>query len=210
MIAAAIGIGRGPTGNDQETRTPIIVILLFHIISVRKQFFLCGEYVFNRFHTITHTAHIHKHTHVHSHSHEKKNTRILYMKKLKKKTYNAYYINIRKNKKTRNQCVAIKPGKKERRRFPFKAKPCIAESFLSHNNARRNMYVRKRMNMMFLYSIIISIVLRALKKQKKTVKSYRQQQLYLCACWFHEQLQQQQQQKAVFLYFLGLHHNLFF
>lgn len=38
------------------------------------------------------------------------------------------------------------------------------------------------MNMMFLYSIIISIVLRALKKQKKTVKSYRQQQLYLCAC----------------------------
>lgn len=90
------------------------------------------------------------------------------MKKLKKKTYNAYYINIRKtNKKTRNQCVAIKTGKKERRRFPWKAKPCIEESFPSHNNARRNMYVRKRMNMMFLYSIIISIVLRALKKQKK-------------------------------------------
>lgn len=153
-------------------------------------------------------SHIHKHTHAHSHSHEK--THAYYIWRSWKKTYNAYYINIRKSKKTRNQCVAIKPGKKERRRFPWKAKPCIAESFLSHNNARRNMYVRKRMNMMFLYSIIISIVLRALKKQnKKTVKSYRQQQLYLCACWFHEQLQQQQQ-KAVFLYFLGLHHNLFF
>lgn len=174
-------MGRGPTGNDQETRTPIIVILLFHIISVRKQFFLCGEYVFNRFHTITHTAHIHKHTHTRIHTHEKKHTHTIY-EEVEKKTYNAYYINIRKNKKTRNQCVAIKPGKKERRRFPWKAKPCIAESFLSHNNARRNMYVRKRMNMMFLYSIIISIVLPRAEETKKTVKSYRQQQLYLCAC----------------------------
>lgn len=33
------------------------------------------------------------------------------------------------------------------------------------------MYVRTRMNMMFLYSIIISIVLRALKKQKKKQNS---------------------------------------
>lgn len=174
-------MGRGPTGNDQETRTPII-ILLFHIISVRKQeltsssvppvrclFFLCGEYVFNRFHTITHTAHIHKHTHAHSLS-RKKHTHTIYEEEVEKKTYNAYYINIRKNKKTRNQCVAIKPGKKERRRFPWKAKPCIAESFLSHNNARRNMYVRKRMNMMFLYSIIISIVLPRAEETKKNSK----------------------------------------
>lgn len=99
-------MGRGPTGNDQETRTPIIVILLFHIISVRKQFFLCGEYVFNRFHTITHTAHIHKHTHAHSHSHEK-HTRILYMKK-KLKNHTMHIILIYE-KQTRKQETSASP-----------------------------------------------------------------------------------------------------
>lgn len=119
-------MGRGPTGNDQKTRTPIIVILLFHIISVRKQeltsssvppvrclFFLCGEYVFNRFHTITHTAHIHKHTHAHSHSHEKKNTRILYMKK-KLKNHTMHIILIYE-KQTRKQETSASPLKQAKR-----------------------------------------------------------------------------------------------
>lgn len=120
--------------------------------------------------TQSHIQHTYINTHTRIHTLTKKTHTHTIYEEVEKKTYIAYYINIRKNKKTRNQCVAIKTGKKERRRFPWKAKPCIAESFLSHNNARRNMYVRKRMNMMFLYSIIISIVLRALKKQKKNSK----------------------------------------
>lgn len=119
--------------------------------------------------TQSHIQHTYINTHTHSLS-RKKHTHTIYEEEVKK-SYNAYYINIRKtNKKTRNQCVAIKTGKKERRRFPWKAKPCIAESFLSHNNARRNMYVRKRMNMMFLYSIIISIVLPRAEETKKNSK----------------------------------------